>query len=948
MKKILSFIISISVGAACYGQQWSYQAGGYGLGGSLQGIYQAPSGTLFLQSSPMMRSADAGATWQYVSHPGDVFTSSKPSFINATEGWSAGAKVDMYTPPSGPFGTPYIPQVLATTDGGKTWNLLPVSGLEGLNVPRFIHFFDRNVGIIAGETLDFELLVFKTNDGGKTWNRRLFSSELFSIVDGQFLTSSIGYLSSSNGMIKSTDAGETWHMLTSPADPAKNQTISRQSFTSVTDGWVAGSGNLLARTTDGGLTWTPVASGLDAGGSSSSVYITGLKFFDATHGYISSMYGKLLYTDNAGATWQERTPEGVDFSYAQDIAFMGTVADIVFITGGDGILTSSDGGIHWQKKLDPFIWESGLFDITFSNDNSGWAVGYSGALLQTTDGGASWNVANTPAWENESQSWHDLKSLAVQDETKIWAVGGRGNVLHTTNGVDWTAQTVGEKDLHDVFFLKGTDKGWIVGDGNTLLHYTGTTWVPQVEAAANAPALTAIFFLDEDHGWAVGERGTILKTTNGGATWTPKNSGILRQLNDVYFADEHVGYAVGNNDYILKTTDGGESWRYQVIPHAFVGHMTGVYFATPHRGWIVGSDETRGAIYSTTDGGYTWHRAPVFGASMLSVYFQDMNRGWATDSNGKIYRYSDNATGEGDQTITPPIMNFEAVADTLYNFSASQFALIDSTNNSIPFLGKNGSGHEEFGEKYTTDGETWVAGIIVYHHGRSKNGNNVGEYNVFSVNDQGYPDRKIGRKDVYFKDIDLSSHAMEVRFSEPVPVDGSFFVTFNLTDYYHGGFDGDDIGIMHTSNNTRPQADDRARNVVRVHDHSDRVWRPISEAYQTAGYYGHLGIFPIIYRKDQVTGIEAPSHTSGLQLLTAYPNPAIHEASIAYSLQKPASTSVAIYDMRGKKVMHTEPALKEAGHHVETFDVRTLPTGLYIYKIHSGNASQTSKLVIVR
>jgi len=103
-------------------------------------------------------------------------------------------------------------------------------------------------------------------------------------------------------------------------------------------------------------------------------------------------------------------------------------------------------------------------------------------------------------------------------------VGTDGAILHTTNGgATWTRQISGvTNDLMDVFFTTA-DTGTVVSGnfeyqylGGTILRTTngGTTWKKQEIPTQNA--LRNVFFTNANTGTAVGRKGTILHTTTGG------------------------------------------------------------------------------------------------------------------------------------------------------------------------------------------------------------------------------------------------------------------------------------------------------------------------------------------------------------------------------------------------------------------------------------------------
>ena len=69
---------------------------------------------------------------------------------------------------------------------------------------------------------------------------------------------------------------------------------------------------------------------------------------------------------------------------------------------------------------------------------TGYAVGNSGTILKTTDGGANW-VAQTSGTANICSDVH-----FPVDATTGYAVGSSGTILKTTDGgANWVAQTSG-------------------------------------------------------------------------------------------------------------------------------------------------------------------------------------------------------------------------------------------------------------------------------------------------------------------------------------------------------------------------------------------------------------------------------------------------------------------------------------------------------------------------
>src|SRR5437016_11241509 len=112
-----------------------------------------------------------------------------------------------------------------------------------------------------------------------------------------------------------------------------------------------------------------------------------------------------------------------------------------------------------------------FYDVKSLSAERALIIGYGGKILETTDGGASFNKIDS----GTDLALYKIFALG----NNLWIAGQEGLVLHSGDG----------------------GKTWQKQDSNTKVY------------------LFSIFFMSDDHGFAVGDKSVITETTDGGKTW---------------------------------------------------------------------------------------------------------------------------------------------------------------------------------------------------------------------------------------------------------------------------------------------------------------------------------------------------------------------------------------------------------------------------------------------
>ena len=109
--------------------------------------------------------------------------------------------------------------------------------------------------------------------------------------------------------------------------------------------------------------------------------------------------------------------------------------------------------------------------VSMSDASNGVAVGYSGQIVYTSDGGDTWTDASTTNVGTTS-----MYGVSMGDASNGVAVGASGQIVYTTNGgVDWTAATttnVGATKMSGVSMIDANN-GVAVGFSGQIV-YTGS------------------------------------------------------------------------------------------------------------------------------------------------------------------------------------------------------------------------------------------------------------------------------------------------------------------------------------------------------------------------------------------------------------------------------------------------------------------------------------------
>ena len=254
----------------------------------------------------------------------------------------------------------------------------------------------------------------------------------------------------------------------------------------------------------------------------------------------STGYGMILFTPDAGETW-ERQGQGSDAMKGINFNDIWAVDENNVWATGDGntILRTINGGETWTQVQPPAnLPDAGLSPICIVNKSDIWiggGFGTNGMVYKSIDGGSTWAMLDTAFFHNNG-----IQGLWAITPEKVYVSGAhniegaatRGFIGYTLDGgVSWDSISPANN------FNKWEWIG-VVASGNTIVIYGskaryivstdgGNTWkndsVPNTGGMDGAD-INDLIMLDSQTWWGAFDMGQIFITTDGGTTWTKQQT----------------------------------------------------------------------------------------------------------------------------------------------------------------------------------------------------------------------------------------------------------------------------------------------------------------------------------------------------------------------------------------------------------------------------------------
>ena len=80
----------------------------------------------------------------------------------------------------------------------------------------------------------------------------------------------------------------------------------------------------------------------------------------------------------------------------------------------------------------------------------------------------------------------------------------------------------------------------------------------------------------------------------------------------------------------------------------------------------------------------------------------------------------------------------------------------------------------------------------------------------------------------------------------------------------------------------------------------------------------------------------------------AYPNPFNPVTTIRFAMPRSARVNLTVYDISGRSVATLVHGWRDAGHHEVQFDASGLASGVYLYRLETGNFNAVGKALLLK
>ncbi|NET40928.1 photosynthesis system II assembly factor Ycf48 [Okeania sp. SIO2B3] len=288
-----------------------------------------------------------------------------------------------------------------------------------------------------------------------------------------------------------------------------------------------------------------------------------------------------------------------------------------------------------------------LFDIGFTgNLDHGWIVGGDSTLLETTNGGNTWQPKSIDIEERVR-----LTSVSFNGK-EGWILGQPSLLLHTDDeGESWTQIPLSSKlpGAPNTIIALGQNSAEMTTDVGAIYRTAdgGQHWRAQVEDAVGV--VRNISRSPDGKYIAVSAKGNFYSSWEPGQrAWTPHNRQDSRRLENMGFSDDGRLWLLARGGQLrFSDPENPEEWGEAITPeYATSWGLLDLAYRTPDEIWVSGGS---GNLLRSVDGGQTWEKdldVENVPENFYKIVFINQDKGFILGQRGTVLKYNGSAVSE--------------------------------------------------------------------------------------------------------------------------------------------------------------------------------------------------------------------------------------------------------------------------------------------------------------
>tara|TARA_Y100001968_G_scaffold67921_2_gene58911 strand:- start:3227 stop:4243 length:1017 start_codon:yes stop_codon:yes gene_type:complete len=287
-----------------------------------------------------------------------------------------------------------------------------------------------------------------------------------------------------------------------------------------------------------------------------------------------------------------------------------TICVGIFLSGCVATRIPEASTSPWQSTK--LTTEANPLDISFVNDEKGFLVGTDRMILETLDGGETWEERSLDIPVEGNFRFVSIDFLGDEG----WIVGQPGLVLHSQDaGTNWTRLSLGNKLPGDPYFIKtlGINSAELATTAGAIYRTddSGENWQSMVNDASGTGGIRDLRRNEDGTYISVSSLGNFFSVLPPGKeNWEPHQRASSKRVQSVGYKPDGNLWMLSRGAEIRFLEDSADldSWGKPIIPILNGYNYLDLAWDSKDSIWAAGGN---GTLLVSNDGGDSWEQDPV-------------------------------------------------------------------------------------------------------------------------------------------------------------------------------------------------------------------------------------------------------------------------------------------------------------------------------------------------